>query len=210
MTNLSLLAASAAFVGLVHSLAPGHWLPVVLMTKTQRWPRRTAALGAFTAAAGHIVVSCGLGLLAIPLHLHERLSASEEQIERYAGLGLAAFGVAFAIFAWIRHSRCHGHEHHGPEPKGKRGAFLFLFSLGLSPCVAVLPVFAAASLQGTGAIVIAMAAFSAGVTAALVGATLLVTLGLVKLDHPILEHYADVITGAGVAGIGLFLYFFAH
>jgi cytochrome c biogenesis protein CcdA len=204
------LAASAAFVGFVHSLAPGHWLPVVLVTKLHRWKARSAAFGAFVAALGHVVISCALGLLALTFHSSEWARShhlSEEQMEHYSGAALFVFGLGFAAYAYFRHSHCHGHGHHGPEPEKRKGPYLFLFSLGLSPCVAVLPVFAAASVQGSGSVLLAMAAFSLGVFAALLGSTLLVTFGLIKLDHPFLEHHADVITGLGVALLGLVLCF---
>lgn len=55
-----------------------------------------------------------------------------------------------------------------------------------------------------------MAAFSIGVIVALLGGSLLVSRGLVKLDHPVFEHYGDVITGLGVAAMGLVLIFFPH
>ena len=63
-----------------------------------------------------------------------------------AGVILGLF--LFAGYAYFNHSSCHGHTHHGPDPRRdlrvKKTPFLFLFTLGLSPCVAVLPVFAAA------------------------------------------------------------------
>jgi hypothetical protein len=49
--------------------------------------------------------------------------------------------------------------------------------------------------------------FALGVLAALVGSTVLVFLGGMKLDHPFLEHYGEVITGVGVALIGFLLVF---
>ena len=39
-------------------------------------------------------------------------------------------------------------------------------------------------------------AFSLGVAAALSGASLVVSAGALKLDHPIFEHFGDVLTGA--------------
>jgi hypothetical protein len=42
---------------------------------------------------------------------------------------------------------------------------------------------------------------------ALVGATVLVSRGIMKLDHPILEHYGDVITGLGITVMGIILFF---
>jgi len=202
---MMILAVSAAFVGLVHSLAPGHWLPVVLMAKTKRWDLKRALLGAAVAASGHILVSTALGLASLWVEA-TFLTMHEEEIERYGGLGLILFGLIYAGLAYRNHHRCHGHTHHGPNPRGEKAPFFFLFMLGLSPCVAVLPVFAAAAALGSFPVFVTMVAFSAGVLAALGGGTLLVTKGLMKLDHPILEHYGDVITGLGVAVMGCALF----
>jgi len=208
---MMLLALSAAFVGLVHSLAPGHWLPVVLMTKAKRWPTRTAIMGAIMAASGHVLVSVTLGILGVTLGA-QLLMAHEENIEHYGGLGLVVFGLAYAVWSLLRHKSCHGHEHHGPVPTGKekRGPFAFLFMLGFSPCVAVLPVFVAAAPLGIHVLISTMVAFAVGVIGALVGATLLVSYGVMRLDHPIFEHYGDVITGVGVAALGLALFLLPH
>src|SRR2546423_612091 len=114
-----ILAFSAIFVGLVHSLAPGHWLPVVLMAKARKWPLRTALTGAVLAASGHVLLSIGLGLLSIWLELHY-LAHYEAEIERYSGLALILFGLIYAGYSYFRHSHCHGHTHHGPNPKGQK------------------------------------------------------------------------------------------
>lgn len=203
------LALSAAFVGLVHSLAPGHWLPVVLLSKARRWPLKTALLGAAVTAFGHILLSVLLGVVSIFAGV-QLFADYEEQIERYAGVGLAIFGIIFAAQAFFRHSGCHGHTHHGPNFPGKGKPFLFLFSLGLSPCIAVIPVFVAAAATSYTAALLAFAFFSLGVLAALLSATLFFFYGLIKLDHPIFEHYGDVITGCSVALVGLTLFLFSH
>jgi cytochrome c biogenesis protein CcdA len=202
-----LLAASAAFVGLVHSLAPGHWIPVVLVVKTRNWKPRKALLGAFIAASGHILLSIAAGGLA--LLVGEGIFVDmEETFEPYAAMGLVAFGAIYAIVAYLRHSGCSGHGHHGPEvpdPRRDKAPYLFLFSIGFSPCIAVLPIFGAAAAKGAVAVALTMAAFSMGVLAALVGATLLVSLKVMKLDHPFLEHYGDVLTGVSVVVLGLII-----
>jgi cytochrome c biogenesis protein CcdA len=204
------LALSAAFVGFVHSLSPGHWLPVVLLVKARKWDLAQAAFAAAVAASGHIFVSLGLGLVGSFIgtaffspYLHE--------IEENAGWILIVFGVAYAVYSRFQHRGCHGHEHHGPDPtRQSRAPYLFLFSLGFSPCFAVLPVFVTAIGVGSGTLALSMAAFSLGVLAALVGGSLLVSRGLVKLDHPILEHHGDVITGLGVALMGALLLILPH
>jgi hypothetical protein len=55
-----------------------------------------------------------------------------------------------------------------------------------------------------------MVTFAIGVMVALGGATLVVSRGLMKLDHPLLEHYGDVITGLAVALMGIVLYLLPH
>lgn len=203
---MSLLVFSSAFVGFMHSLAPGHWLPVVLMVKARRWNLRHALLGAVVAASGHILVSLGLGVAAIQVGTHF-LAGSEERFERYGALILLVFGTGYAVFSYLRHSSCHGHGHHGPDLSKARSPFYLLFSLGLVPCVAALPVFIAAAGHGLLVIALCMAAFALGVVAALISGTTLVSLGLAQLDHPWLEHYGDVVTGGAVALMGVILWF---
>jgi len=205
------IVASAAFVGFVHSLVPGHWLPIVLVAKSRKWSTQTAVLGAGISASGHILLSNLLGAVSVWIGA-QVLNMSEESMEKLGSVILMFFGVGYAAWSYFRHSHCHGHTHHGPDPASettqkKRGPFAFLFFLGFSPCIAVLPVFGAASVKGTVAVLVSMISFSLGVLVALIGSTVLVTHGLSKLDHPILEHYGDVMTGLGIAIMGLVLYF---
>ncbi len=206
---MALLALSAAFVGFMHSMAPGHWLPVVLLASSRKWSVRQSLLAAAIAGSGHILVSVALGVVSI--FVESRLiSAHDERIERYAALALVAFGLTYAAVGWRRHSSCHGHEHHGPDVEREKEPLILLFSTGMIPCVAVLPIFAAAAAYGPTAAIVSMVTFSIGVLLALGGATLLVSRGLMKLDHPLLEHYGDVITGLAVAAMGAVLYLVPH
>jgi len=208
---MMILALSSAFVGLVHSLAPGHWLPIVLMAKAKRWSMREAAFGALVAASGHIIVSISLGLLASFIG-HAFFAENLHALEENAGWILVVSGISYAIYSRFQHRHCHDHDHghHGPEPKKDMAPYWFLFGLGFSPCFAVLPLFTTAIGLGTGSLMLVMITFSVGVLAALVGGSLLVARGLVKLDHPLLEHYGDVITGVGVAVMGSILLIFPH
>lgn len=196
------LALSSAMVGLVHSLAPGHWIPIVMISKSRKWSLSKSLLGALTAASGHIFISILFMILSLEIGVHV-LVKNEALIERYSGVGLIVFGIIYAFFSFNRHSHCHGHTHHGPEVSPKRGPFLFLFTLGLTPCVAALPMFIAAAPFGWPAMVATVISFAIGVTIAMAGATFLTSLGLLKLDHPVFEHYGDVITGSLVAALGV-------
>ena len=144
-----LILLSAAFVGFIHSLAPGHWLPVVLVVKTQRWNSAQAAFGAFVSALGHLLISTVLGFIAIAIGV-SIFSQHAAEFERYSGAALILFGLTYAAVTYFRHSSCHGHTHHGDEPGASiaKTPLFFLFTLGFSPCIAVLPLFLTASEIG--------------------------------------------------------------
>jgi len=204
-----LLVFSAASVGILHSLAPGHWLPVVLMAKSRKWPLKMALLGASVTALGHIVLSLFVALFSFWLETRFFLDY-EESIERYAGLALGVFGLAFAAIAFFTQWSCHGHTHASAKVPSQKAPFWFLFTLGFSPCVAVLPVVGQAIVQGALTLLSIWAAFSLGVLAALLGSTFLAFLGFFKLEHPIFEHYGDVVAGCSVALVGFLLFCFSH
>ncbi len=206
-----LLAFSSALVGFIHSLSPGHWLPIVLIAKSKRWSVSQSLLAAFVAASGHIIFSLSLSICSIAFGVRF-IEGFEETVERVSGFALILFGLAYGIYYYYRHARCHGHTHHGPSrTRSQAGVWGFIFLLGFSPCVAALPVFIAASAQGWSAIVASMGAFSFGVILALGSATALASRGwLKKLDSPLLEHYGEVMTGLAIALLGVFLLAFPH
>ena len=208
------IALTAAFIGFIHSLAPGHWLPVVLMARARKWSMGQVVLGAAIASSGHILWSIVLGLVASWVG-HQVLQVRMEQMETYGGWFLIGFGLLYSIYALVSHRHCHGHEHHGPEigKSGKKSGllpYLFLFSIGFSPCVAALPIFALAQSFGAVGLPLTMGLFAVGVLLAIVGGSVSVSLGVIKLDHPLFEHYGDVITGVVVALMGVFLLVFPH
>ncbi|MCM2324213.1 MAG: hypothetical protein NDJ90_13225 [Oligoflexia bacterium] len=204
---MSFLLFTAAGIGFIHSLAPGHWLPVALMARSRKWSRRLALGGALVTASGHILISLTLAAAGIWIGAHF-VHGREEDLERYGALLLVVFGLAYAVISLFRHSRCHGHSHHGPAPSANKGPFLFLFGLGLSPCVAAFPIFVAAAAISRLAVISSMLAFAFGVILASTVASQLALRGLSYLDHPILEHHGDVLTGAGIVTMGVVLYFF--
>ena len=202
---------TAAAVGALHSLSPAHWVPIVLVMKARRWPMATALLGALVVAITHIVISVGVSAIAIELGM-QTLDHYEEWVERYSGAGLIGFGLIYAWFAYRRHAGCRAHAHHHPsslDPKdaARRKPFLFLFFLGLGPCVAAMPPLVAASVHGWAGIIVTSLCFSSGVLITLVGMTWLSTYPKFKLDHPFLEHYGDVLAGLGVAILGVVEWF---
>jgi hypothetical protein len=202
------IVATCAWVGFLHSLAPNHWLPVALMVNTRRWGMGRAMLAGVVAALGHISLSSGLALALSSLGNLAR----EHAIQHYVSYGVSGFGLFYAMWSYRNHAGCVGHTHHGPDPKKAPAVnpWLFLFGIGFSPCVAVLPLTTQAALLGWPAVVSCLLAFSIGVLVAFCLGTILAVKGFRFLDLPLFEHYGDVLTGLSVFVLGLWLSFHHH
>ena len=205
------LILSGALVGFIHSLSPAHWIPVTVVARKRSWSPTQSVVGALVVASGHVSLSVGIGLVVVGLGAGW-IQSHEEAIERYWGIALVVLGLAYALYAYRKHGRCIGHTHHGPSYESNQKPYAFLFMTGFSPCLAALPIFTAAMVYGHSAVVLTLGAFSVGVVVALAGAVWLVAHGFKKLDHPFLEHYADVLAGLGVAvaGVALILMSILH
>jgi|GEM_PF-240261 len=201
---MSLICGLALVVGFVHSLAPGHWLPVVFLVRSRKWGGQQAFFAAVVAATGHVVSSVILG--AMVFVAGDRVfGISWHELEGYSGYFLAGFGIIYSVFSFRKHRSCHGHEHHGPTYRKGVNPYLFLFTIGLAPCFAVLPVFFAANAYGQMVLSASMVCFSLGVLGAFLSGSYLSSKGHLKLDHPLFEHYGDVLTGAAVFLSGVLL-----
>jgi len=206
------LIVSAGFTGFIHSLTPHHWVPLVLLSKTKKWSNGETLLGACTVAGSHIFLSVSLSILIV-IFGSQLFDGLEHEYEIYFAWGLIGFGAIYALWSYYRHRKCHGHTHHGPAPsknkQAKKRPYLFLFLLGFYPCFAVLPVFTIASAYNQVLFAFTLLAFSLGVLIAITLATFLALHGFRKLDHPLLEHYADVFIGLALVVVGGILFLHA-
>ena len=102
----------------------------------------------------------------------------------------------------------HSHGDENPQDgvrdlKDKRAGWGLVAILGLTPCIALLPLTFAAIKYGTGAVILVNIAFTIGTLGTIVLFTWLGYLGLswIKLDF--FEKYGDVIAGAIIGLLGL-------
>lgn len=227
MTSTSvLLFLSSCSTAITHALIPDHWLPFVLLSQSQRWSdRRTAVL---TGLAGllHVLMSIVLGGLAIAAGSGSAQDLAERAgrpIGFLAGLLLLLFGLAYGLWSHLRESRAHaspgnpaarpGHVHaHGHLlERWFRGALTggaLVVIIGISPCALLAPILFAAWSEGPGAILAAALGFALCTIGTMVGATLFARHGMRRLEFPFLTRYGDLISGAMLAAIGVFLMLF--
>ena len=90
------LAATAATVGSLHSIAPDHWVPFAAVARARGWSTARTARVTLLCGFGHVTVSVILGLLALGLGL-EVLHVIGARLESLAGLLLIGFGLLYGL-----------------------------------------------------------------------------------------------------------------
>ncbi|HHT9155301.1 MAG TPA: sulfite exporter TauE/SafE family protein [Candidatus Tripitaka sp. YC43] len=205
---------SAIGVGLVHSLAPDHWLPFASLAQAQGWSRKKLLVVSFLAGLGHVGSSFVLGVLGIVLGMG---LAHMEGVESFrgnvAGFLLIGFGVAYALWG-LKHIRDHHLHFHEPSDtvaglhKGEIVTFWTLMAIFVfGPCEPLIPLMFLAVQHGWSGIWLTTTAFSVTTVFMVVAQSMLAFMGLSLLPQRSLEKWSHVMAGGVIALTGLAVMF---
>lgn len=224
-----LLFQLACWTAIVHALIPDHWLPFVLMARSQRWSHRRTLLLVSLAGLLHVLVSIAVAAIAIGLgagsarYLAENFGRS---LEFFAGILLVVFGLGYGILAHRREARAHAgdSESNGPcrqasGPMHAHGHLLqpwvhraltggaLVVIIGISPCALLVPILLAASAQGATPLVAAGSGFALCTIGTMVLVTHLASRSMSRLQLPFFTRYGDLISGLMIAIVGVVVIF---
>lgn len=198
------LILSAIGVGLVHSLAPDHWLPFASLAQAQGWSRKKLLVVSFLAGLGHVGSSFVLGVLGIVLGMGlAHLEGVESFRGNVAGFLLIGFGVAYALWG-LKHVR----DHHLHFHKGEIVTFWTLMAIFVfGPCEPLIPLMFLAVQHGWSGIWLTTTAFSVTTVFMVVAQSMLAFMGLSLLPQRSLEKWSHVMAGGVIVLTGLAVMF---
>jgi nickel/cobalt exporter len=104
------LVIAAAGVGFGHAILPDHWVPLGVLSRTNRYPLRRVARLAGLAGVAHVLVSLVIGAVIVIVGLGLRSTVEHIQNAIVGGL-LIATGLGFAVLEATGHGHSHGHDH---------------------------------------------------------------------------------------------------
>lgn len=202
-----LLIGAVLAVGVLHTMVPDHWLPIVLMARQRNWTPRQTGLAALQAGTGHVVSTLLIAVLfwAAGAAVAVRFSG---WIETITSLALIGFGLWVAIGAWREmahehdHAHGHAHEHH---KQGSRMALLLI--LGSSPMIEGIPAFFAAGRYGFGLLVVMALVFAAATIGTYVILSVYSAKGLQQVRFGRFERYGEIASGVLIAIVGAVFWF---
>ena len=213
-----LLIGAVLAVGVLHTMVPDHWLPIVLMARQRKWSTRETALAALQAGTGHVVSTLLIAVLfwGAGAAIATRFSG---WVESATSLALVGFGLWVAVGAWREmvheqghergdhhhHGHSHGHGHSHDTKTGSRMALLLI--LGSSPMIEGIPAFFAAGQYGLGLLIVMALVFAAATIATYIVLSVYSAKGLKQVRFGRFERYGEIVSGTLIAVVGVAFWF---
>ncbi|MEK9137735.1 MAG: hypothetical protein AAB393_11485, partial [Bacteroidota bacterium] len=105
---MDILIISTITIGVLHALAPDHWLPFVMLGRAQQWSKWKLTSVTALAGIGHVASSLLIGAIGVLLGVAaERVNLWESSRGNIASLLLIGFGVAYMVWGIKNWGRKH-------------------------------------------------------------------------------------------------------
>jgi nickel/cobalt transporter (NicO) family protein len=232
-TELQILLITAASIGFIHTIiGPDHYVPFIVMAKSQHWSIAKTSLITFLCGIGHVLSSVVLGFIGMALGIAvHKLEVVESFRGNLAGWALIAFGFAYMIWGiWraiknrphkhshlhadgSRHSHDHGHHdshahmHESPQKANITPWILFtVFIFG--PCEPLIPILMYPAAQNSFfGLIMVTSVFAIVTIGTMLGVVLVSIFGINFLPMQKLERYTHVLAGAAIFLCGVSIQF---
>ncbi|MEP0848449.1 MAG: sulfite exporter TauE/SafE family protein [Phycisphaerae bacterium] len=227
--TLSLLLATAAFVGFFHTITgPDHYVPFIAMARVGGWSVSKTILVTTLCGIGHVASSVLLGALGIAFGWAvSGLTRFEGLRGELAGWLLIGFGFAYTVWGvrrairGARHSHWHAHgdgtvhdhphdhedEHahvHAPDAAAPSMTPWILFTIFVfGPCEPLIPIlmYPAATVDAASVVLVALV-FGLCTIGTMLGIVLAAYYGSMRLRVGPLERASHALAGLAVLACG--------
>lgn len=188
----------AFILSIIHALIPNHWLPFVVIGKSERWSLTQTIGGTGIAGFFHILSSITVGIL-IGWAGYTLFLSYEPMIRIVAPSVLLVIG---AIFIYLDLKKGH-HRHHHLETLNEKknrtsyGSLVLSLSVAMffSPCVDLEAYYFTVGTFGWNAIIIVSIIYLIITVSAMMTMVYFGWSGLQKLNLRVLEHHEKLVSG---------------
>ncbi len=196
-------------LGLIHPLFPNHWIPLIAISKTEKWTTRETVSATLITGFSHTLSTIIIGIIVGFVGI--KLSESYSYITRVAApLILVIFGIIYLFLDFRKH-----HHHHfdlnDKKLKNRRSkaAIILTLCIGmfLSPCIEIEAYYFQAATKGWFGILIVSIVYLVMTLTIMTGLVYFGLKGVKRFNSHYLEHHEKRITGIVLIFLGLFAYF---
>ena len=203
------LFLGSLLLGLIHPLFPNHWIPLIAISKTEKWTNKETIVATLITGFSHTLSTIIIGIIVGFVGI--KLSESYSYITRIAApLILLIIGVIYLILDF----RSSHHHHHFEMNdalinRKSKSAIIFTLCIGLffSPCIEIEAYYFQAATQGWLGILVVSLVYLIMTLTIMVSLVYLGLKGVNKFNSHFLDHHEKSITGIVLILLGLLAYF---
>jgi nickel/cobalt transporter (NicO) family protein len=202
-------------LSLIHALIPNHWIPLIAISKTEKWTQRqtlwATVITGFSHTFSTIIIGIIIGVIGY------KLSASYSLVSTVAApVILISLGIIYVFLDFKgnqHHSHESGHNHaiSNDTKTGKQKWVAILTSLSiamfLTPCIEIEAYYFQAGTIGWIGIFIVSLVYLIMTIVVMLFLVYLGLKGIRTFNLHFLEHHEKGITGIVLIGLGLLAYF---
>lgn len=209
---------SSLLLSLVHASIPSHWLPIIAISKAEKWNSKETMYVTAITGASHTISTVIIGIIVGMIGY--KLSESYHFITKIAApVILIMLGLVYFILEY-RHSRIknkHHHHHHIhvdeiiDRRKSKKSIIAALsLAMFFSPCLEIEVYYFTASRIGWLGISIVSAVYFFITVLGMIFIVHYASKGVEKLQWHFLEHHDKLISGIVLILVGILAIFIEY
>lgn len=197
-------------LGLIHPFFPNHWIPLIAISKTEKWTTKETVFATLITGFSHTISTIIIGIIVGFVGI--KLTESYSYITRIAApLILVLIGI---IYVYLDLKSSHHHHNHFElktqlkNKKSKTGIILSLcVGMFLSPCIEIEAYYFQAATQGWIGILLVSAVYLVVTLSIMTSLVYFGLKGMNSLKSDFFELHEKLITGLVLILLGLFAYF---
>jgi putative Mn2+ efflux pump MntP len=200
---ISILVGSLV-LSVLHALIPNHWLPVLAISRKEKWTLAKTTTVTLVSGLAHAVSTAAIGIIIglLGVQLAEHLEHFTHIIAPVVLIGLGLF----YIYQHHRHKHFHLHAESGSSSANKVILTLVL-AMFFSPCFEIEAYFLMAGAHGWSLVLLLALLYTVVTVTGMVIWVRLAYQGLYRLNWHRLEHNAGIITGITLVLTGVASFF---
>lgn len=206
------ILVGSLILSIIHALIPNHWIPLIAISKTERWTNRETLFATFITGFSHTLSTIFIGIIVGFVGI--KLSQNYSYITKIAApLILIIIGIIYFVID-LKSSHHHHHHHFDVDEqklKNKKSHFAIILSLSiamfLTPCIEIEAYYFQAATIGWLGILIVSSVYLLVTLIIMFSLVYLGLKGINKINSHYLEHHEKRITGTVLILLGLLAYF---
>lgn len=197
-------------LSILHALIPNHWIPLIAISKAEKWKTGETMLATFITAFFHLLSTILIGILVgfVGIRIFEKYEHFSHII---APVVLIILGIIYLIIDITKKNK---HSHHDIDLTAKKSKAAIIASLAIgmffSPCIELEAYYFQAANFGTLGIFTVSLIYMIVTLSCIMALVYLGIIGLNKFNSHFLDHHSKSITGVVLIILGCMAFFMEH